>query len=204
MPRKEYWEPSNDAPKPAKPKPPDPPFAHPHMCETESVAAAIARLSAQKRRVLRSYVWNVELGSKRVGQWLADKQCPVSPAAWYRQGGKNYLNDDAFVFALTTYVERALAWQSQAEAVAVQQAAHKLRLHSLAAVEGLIEIMADGESDAVRVRAMNSILDRADVETAVKSSQEVTGADGGPVQIYLPDNARDSEGVSDDDDGGEA
>lgn len=191
-----YWTP-DDAPKRdqrAKPKAPPAPYAYPHICETEQVAAAIARLSTKKRQVLRSYIWHVELGSKRVGQWLAMPDCPISPASWYRQGGKNYLADDDFAAALDTYVERALAWQSQAEAVAVQQAAHKLRLHSLEAVEGLIGMMTRGEKDADKIRAMNSILDRADVETAVKSSQEVTGADGGPVQIYIPDNARDAAG----------
>lgn len=193
----EYWTPADEPKRDqrAKPKPPPAPYSYPHICETEQVAAALARLSTKKRQVLRSYIWHVELGSKRVGEWLAMPDCPISTASWYRQSGKNYPNDPEFTAARDTYVERALAWQSQAEAVAVQQAAHKLRLHSLAAVEGLIQMMALGEKDADKIRAMNSILDRADVETAVKSSQEVTGADGGPVQIYLPDNARDaSEG----------
>lgn len=195
MPAKQYWKPPEHEPKAERStkqkNAPAAPYTYPHMCESEQVAEALARLPAQKRRVLRSYIWHVELGSKRVGEWLAMGDCPISPAAWYRSAGKNYLRDAYFLDARDIYVARALVWQSTAEATAVQQAAHKLRLHSLNAVEQLIEMMATGEKDADKIRAAATILDRADIATAVKSSQEVSGPDGGPVQIYLPDNGRE-------------
>ena len=109
------------------------PYDLPHACETHELTQLLGRLDARRLRVLRSYVWQVEVGDKDLTAWLAMEQCPTSRAAWYRQGGRNYLGDPDFAQALEIYKRRALAWQMGEEVKAVRQAQNELRTKSLAA-----------------------------------------------------------------------
>jgi hypothetical protein len=84
----------------------------PHECETQEIAVLLAALSAVQRRVLRSYVWQVELGQLSVTAWLRSEMCPVSERTWYSKGkNARYCYNQAFQHALRTYVQAGQRWQ---------------------------------------------------------------------------------------------
>lgn len=147
----------------------------PQSWETEEVVGLLLQLTTTQRRALRSYVSQVELGAMDVTEWLGSDLCPVSRTAWYRQGGKNYLAHPIFQEALQASLWRAIAAQTAEEEKAIQRATRKLRLLVPGAVDKLEALMNNGESDAVKLRATDSILNRAGLETAEKSTTEVTG-----------------------------
>ena len=147
----------------------------PQSWETEETVALLMQLSSTQRRALRAYVSQVELGHMNVVQWLDSGLCPVSKAAWYRDGQRNYLNNPQFRDALDACLRRALMAQNNEEEKAIRQATRKLRLLVPKAVDSLELIMQTGESDAVKLRAADSILNRAGMETAEKSSSETVG-----------------------------
>lgn len=147
----------------------------PQSWETEEVVTLLAQLSTTQRRALRAYVSQVEMGDMDVTAWLASPACPVSRAAWYRGGQRNYLNNELFQGALDAYLKRAIKAQTASEDRAMRQASSKLKMLVLEAVNSLEQLMNNGESDAVKLRATDSILNRAGMETAEKSSNEVVG-----------------------------
>lgn len=140
----------------------------PQSWETEETVALLMQLSTTQRRALRAYLSQVELGHLNVVEWLDSDPCPVSRAAWYRDGQRNYLNSPQFRQALDACLRRALLAQNSEEEKAIRQATRKLRMLVPKAVESLERIMQTGESDAVKLRAADSILDRAGLETAAK------------------------------------
>lgn len=147
----------------------------PQSWETEEVVALLIQLSKTQRRALRAYISQVELGDQNVLAWLDSEACPVSRAAWYRDRGRNYLGSDLFQEALQASLRRAIAAQTAEEEKAIKRATRKLRLLVPEAVDSLEKLMNTGESDAVKLRATDSILNRAGLETAEKSTTEVTG-----------------------------
>lgn len=147
----------------------------PQSWETEEVVGLLLQLRPTQRRALRAYVSQVELGELDVTQWLASDLCPISRAAWYRNGQGNYLNNPLFQEALQASLRRAIAAQTAEEEKAIQRATRKLRLLTVDAVDSLEDLMKNGESDAVKLRATDSILNRAGLETAEKSTTDVTG-----------------------------
>jgi hypothetical protein len=147
----------------------------PQSWETEETVALLMQLSTTQRRAVRAYISQVELGDMNVLQWLDSDLCPVSKGAWYRDGQRNYLNSPQFKAALDACLRRALLAQSSEEEKAIRQATRKLRLLVPKAVDSLETIMQTGESDAVKLRAADSILNRAGMETAEKSSSETVG-----------------------------
>lgn len=158
------------------------PFDFPHDCERESVARALGNLSRQQRRVLRSYVRNVECGQMTLGQWIEDSPDSVAMSTWRRpagQKGKYWGTDDdpvdAFREAARLYTDAWLQWETSEEEKALRKAGRELRLMAPSAVERLRWLMLNGESHNVQLRATDSILNRAALETAEKSSNEVVG-----------------------------
>lgn len=147
----------------------------PQRWETEEVVGLLVQLSATQRRALRSYISHVELGGMDVTAWLESEHCPVSRAAWYRKGQRNYLNHDLFRRALEESLRLALAAETAEEERAIRRATSKLRKLVPAAVDRLEDLMEFADKDAVRLRAADSILNRAGLETAEKSTTEVTG-----------------------------
>lgn len=147
----------------------------PQSWETEETVALLMQLSSTQRRALRAYLSQVELGHMNVVEWLDSDLCPVSRAAWYRDGQRNYLNSPQFREALDACLRRALLAQNSEEEKAIRQATRKLRLLVPKAVDSLELIMQTGESDAVKLRAADSILNRAGMETAEKSTVETIG-----------------------------
>jgi hypothetical protein len=89
-------------------------YGLPHECEREELAALLGRLTSQQRRAVRSFVWQVEMGSQSVTAWLASDVCPVSHASWYRGNGRLWCNPE-FQRALRAYRTTALQWQTEQE-----------------------------------------------------------------------------------------
>lgn len=125
----------------------------PHGCESAEVAALLAGLSRKQRRVLREYVWRVELGELGVMAWLADARCPVSEGVWYRSAerGGHYWGCVAFQAALERYMNAALGWQTREEARAVASAQRSLRMAAPRAAGRLTEIVGGDLSDFFKV-----------------------------------------------------
>lgn len=168
------------------------PYDLPHACETHELTQLLGRLDARRLRVLRSYVWQVEVGDKDLTAWLAMEQCPTSRAAWYRQGGRNYLGDPDFARALEIYKLRALAWQMGEEVKAVRQAQNELRTKSLAAARKLVDLLYSSD-ERVQLDAAKTVLDRAGVETASKQQTQVTGSEREPLRVLIAyDNVDDT------------
>lgn len=69
--------------------------------------------------------------------------------------------------------QAALRWQNERGLRALMQAQERLALASPIAVEKLIERLATSEDENVTIRAAIAILDRAGVQTALKSSSEI-------------------------------
>lgn len=160
------------------------PYALPHACETHELTQLLSGLGRKRLQILRSYVWQVELGEKDVTGWLAGEQCPTSRTAWYRDAGKNYLADPLFATALEAYRQRALAWQVGEEVKAVRLAQNELRTKSLAAARRLVGLL-DSNDERVQLDAAKTVLDRAGVETASKQQAQVTGSEKEPLRVLI-------------------
>src|SRR5512137_584439 len=95
----------------------------PHSCETEEIAALLAQLSPRQQRVLRAYVWQVELGEHLVSEWLAEEGCPVSVKSWYRRGDNAaYWNNPDFEAALDAYLRSGQRWRLGQEQRQIERA----------------------------------------------------------------------------------
>lgn len=117
----------------------------PHACESQEIAAALARLSAKQRRVLREYIWQVELGRSGVTEWLRSEGCPVSERAWYTSGDKaNYFHNRTFQEALELYKRAGQRWQITQQAKALEQARDRLVQATPAAADRLVD-QVDGD-----------------------------------------------------------
>lgn len=110
------------------------PYQLPHECERDEITRLLAVLTPRQRRVLRAYVWQVELGEKSLAAWLAEPACPVARSTWYK------LRDSAaFQDALDAYRRAGLAWAMSQEKRSVEAAQRRLRLASSGAAERLVE-----------------------------------------------------------------
>lgn len=141
----------------------------PHACESQEIATALARLSAKQRRVLREYIWQVEMGRLGVTEWLRSEGCPVSERAWYTSGDKaNYLHNATFQAALDAYKRAGQRWLIGEETRTIEAAQRKLRMGAERAAERVVDLVDNGRGDMVRLLASKEVLDRADVATASK------------------------------------
>lgn len=172
-------------------------YSLPHECEREELAALLARLDRSQRRALRAYVWEVELGEKKVKEWLSSEACPVSSTAWYRGEQRNYLRHPLFSAALTAYLEAGLKWQTDEEAKAIRRASRLTSLATPEAAQTQIELMRTAEREDVKLKAAQGILDRAGLATAKKGVSSVVGEGGGAVEtvfrvVYGDDDVQNS------------
>jgi hypothetical protein len=142
----------------------------PHSCETEEIAALLNQLSPRQQRVLRAYVWQVELGEHLVSEWLASEGCPISIRAWYKRGDNAaYWNNGAFRAALDAYLRTGQRWRLNQEQRQVERARTTLMQGSTKAALKLVGLV-DSESERIALEAANSVLDRADLKTASKAA----------------------------------
>jgi hypothetical protein len=144
----------------------------PHSCETAEIAELLAQLTPRQRRVLRSYVWQVELGELLVSEWLASEGCPVGVKAWYRRGDNAaYTHNPAFMAALAAYLRTGQRWTLNQEQRQVERARSTLMQASNKAALRLAGLV-DSESERIALEAANSVLDRADLKTATKGTTD--------------------------------
>lgn len=115
-------------------------YALPHECEREGLAKLLSVLDARQRRVLRSFVWLVELGERSVSEWLGMEPAPISRSMWYdaTPRGRYWGNED-FRSALTAYVKAGLEWQTNQERRAVEAAQRRIRRAAPVAAERLVD-----------------------------------------------------------------
>ena len=83
--------------------------------------------------------------------------------------------DPVFVEVLAAVSKLAQDWRDEESLRALQQAARRLALASPVAVAIAVELLKSPDA-AIQLRAAFGILDRAGIETAAKSSSEVSGA----------------------------
>jgi hypothetical protein len=115
-------------------------YALPHECEREGLATILAQLDARQRRVLRAYMWQVELGEKSVTEWLALDSCPISRSKWYEATERGrYWGNKRFQAALNAYRKAGLEWQMNQERRAVEAAQKRIRRAAPAAADRLVE-----------------------------------------------------------------
>lgn len=114
-------------------------YGIPHGCESAELAGLLARLTPKQRRVLRQYVWEVELGQQTVTRWLESEKCLVRESSWYRRGDHaHYANDPVFTEALEAYKTAGIRWQANEEQRAVAAGARRLRMATPQAAERVV------------------------------------------------------------------
>lgn len=156
----------------------------PHECEREDLAKLLSVLSARQRRVLRSYVWLVELGERTVSQWLEAEACPISRSQWYDAGPKGrYWGNAEFREAVAAYVKAGLEWQTAQERRDVEAAQRRIRRAAPKAADRIVEqVGADiGEFFKVVERWTDSPLPSYEIIETRKGEDE----DGQPITEYL-------------------
>lgn len=127
-------------------------YGLPHVCESAEVAAALVPLSPKQRRVLRAYVWQVELGEVGVTEWLQQPDCPVGESAWYKSGEKaNYLHSPVFQAALAAYLAAGQRWKISQDAKAIERARARIVQAAPVAAERLAEMVEGDLSQLFRV-----------------------------------------------------
>lgn len=169
------------------------PYDIPHSCERESVATILAKLNRRQRRAVRSYVREVEHGSMTLTEWIAVSPDSPSLSTWRKPGGNYWGTEEQpgedFREAVSLYVAAWSNWETREEEKAIRAAGRALRLATPVAVAQLTSVIEQGQvafdrADAVvvkqasvaeMIRAALSVLDRAGLETAEKSTTEFTG-----------------------------
>ena len=157
------------------------------MADWESQAAAeLDRLdnphATKKRATIIALVDARLAGKTEESVWQRDETCSRSV---YHEKWKK---DPTFADVLTKVTALARQWHNGRSLRALAQAAERLALASPVAVAKAIA-MLNSLDDQVALRAAFGILDRAGVETAVKSKAEITGKDGEdlfPVIVLQP------------------
>jgi hypothetical protein len=122
------------------------PYVLPHECEHAELASLLAGLTPRQRRVLRSYVWQVEFGELTVTMWLASPRSP-SRSKWY-QGHGLYWGNEAFQRALAAYRRAGLKWMTDQDQRSVELAQRRIKRASHGAAERLVE-QAQGDVGAL-------------------------------------------------------
>ncbi len=167
------------------------PYTLPHECEREGLARLLSGLDARQRKVLRSYVWLVELGERTVSEWLAGEKAPISRSMWYDAGPKGrYWGNGAFRDAVAAYVRAGLEWQTNQDRRAVEAAQRKIRRAAPAAADRLVDqVAADiGEFFKVDEKWMRELLPTYEVlktRTTYEDGTRIVDEKGEPVTEYL-------------------
>lgn len=153
------------------------------MAEWETLAASeLDRLTnphaAKKRATVIALVDARIAGRPEETVWTLPETCSrtVYHTKWKR--------DPVFAEVLEQVTAAARQWRDGTALRALAQAAERLALASPVAVARAIALLQSSDEQVV-LRAAFGILDRAGVETAVKSRTELTGADGGPQETRI-------------------
>lgn len=153
------------------------------MADWESQAAAeLDRLTnphaAKKRATVLALVDARIAGRSEETVWALPETCNRSI---YHTKWKH---DPTFAEVLAKVTSLARTWKDGASLRALSRAAERLALASPVAVARAIAMLQSNDEQVV-LRAAFGILDRAGVETAVKSKQELSGPNGGPQETRI-------------------
>jgi len=154
------------------------PWNIPHDCEKEDVAGRLVRLSPSQRKVLRSYVRNVEFGDNTLAEWIERDDVPrVALSTWrkpFDKGGNYWGTEDSpnifFRDTVTAYVTANSRWQTGEEEKSIHDANRMIRLGARLAAKKIMNLVVKADRDSVSLNAAKTVLDRASVETAEKGS----------------------------------
>ena len=147
------------------------PYELPHACESFELAATLAQLDREQVRALRSFMWQVEFGDKSIREWLASDTCPVSLNTWYRRNGR-FMHDPMFQRAQEQYRRVGQRWLVAEEERSIGDALRDLRLGARRAARRMLDLVDNGTTDGVRLRASEQVLDRADVAVGSKAPSQ--------------------------------
>lgn len=157
----------------------------------EQAAAELDRLTnphaTKKRATVLALVDARISGRSEETVWELKETCnrSIYHTKWKR--------DPVFADVLAKVTDLARTWKDGESLRALSEAARRLALASPAAVARAIAMLQSGDEQVV-LRAAFGILDRAGVETAVKSKQEVTGRDGDAIQVKFIDYRQGLDG----------
>lgn len=160
------------------------PYNIPHDCESDELWRRLQPLTTNQRKVLRSYMRNVEFGDMSLTAWAHDGTVPrVSLATWrkpFSKGGNYWGTEDSpnmlFRDAVAAYVTAMGRWQTEEEEQSVRAANRIIRLGATGSAEYMIALVDNPiAKDTDRLNAAKTILDRASEETASKGSISVHG-----------------------------
>lgn len=149
------------------------------QAEAAEILARLERPHATKKRNTIIALIDARLSGNSEEQiWKRPDTCSrnIYHEKWKR--------DPIFVDVLASVEQIARAWQDTTAIRALSKAAERLALASPVAVGRLIEKLNSAD-EAIVLRAALGILDRAGVETAVKSQTEIGGINGEPVPIAI-------------------
>lgn len=170
------------------------------MADWQAQAAAeLGRLTApnatKKRNTVIALVDARLAGTPEEAIWKRPDTC--SRAIYHGKWRK----DPIFASVLENVEKLARGWKDGESARSLEEAARLLALASPLAVRKVLEVLRDSRDDQAILRAAFGLLDRAGVETAAKSSAEVSGPDGDAIQVRfvdyrkgLGDGAAETEG----------
>lgn len=181
------------------------PWSIPHDCERAEVADRLNRLSANQRKVVRSYVRHVEFGEMKLSEWIAQDKVPrVSLSTWRQRADKkgNYWGTEdspnlLFRDAVAAYITAMGRWQTEEEAKTVRQANRELRLASLTSARRVINLVDNGENDRVKLDAAKDVLNRASEETAEKSNVAVHSLSADTFAAMRQQASKEAEEIED-------
>lgn len=146
----------------------------------EAAAAALDRLEnphrSKKRATVIALVDARIAGRSEETVWDRPDTCSrnIYHSKWKHEG--------TFAEVLAEVSSIAQRWQDTRSLRALQSAAERMALAAPVAAGKLVQLMNSDEA-AIVLRAATAILDRAGMETASKGRTEVTGVDGGAIQV---------------------
>lgn len=159
------------------------PYQLPHSCESAEIAKLLSVLSPRQRRVLREYVWRVELGELSITEWLRSEDCPVSARAWYASGERaNYLHSEAFQAALRAYRSAGQRWQVAEEQKQIARAHATLVRATPRAAERIVEHAQADMSELFKM--VERWTERPLPTQEILEERRDTDEDGQPVTLY--------------------
>ena len=157
------------------------PLNLPYSWVTEEVSAAMDRIVTgdltKRRRTILMMADAVASGNRDIGDVIAD-DTTVSHSTWYQKMKGDEVVEEVYALALSV----ARHWYDQLEghrmmkrASVVEQARDNLVDMTKVAIEVLADMLGDPDTPAsVRRQLIVDVLDRADEETAAKSTHVVT------------------------------
>jgi hypothetical protein len=162
------------------------------MAEWETAAAAeLSRLEGRHATKMRATV--IALVDARLAGTIEEDVWRRADTCSRTVYHTKWKKDPTFAAVLGSVERMAREWKDGEAVRALGLAAKRLALASPVAVARAISMLHDADSNVV-LRAAFGILDRAGVETAAKSSSEISGPAGDAIQVNFVDYRQGLDG----------